>query len=233
MIDMIALEQAIIRAKKKYNSVFSTVIEDDVFIWRLLTQKEYEIIDKTTNGDIYAKEEMVCQYATVYPNDIVFALYKAGVPTQLSESILYESGFKTNAKIYNQLEKSRTDINKNFMSQAYVIICSAFPQYKIEEVEEWDIEHLVDMVAKAEWKMNVIDGKPFTFEKTEQAQEEINIREIEEEIIKIGGDPILLLYNQYYKRNKEYCNFPFIVGRSYDNKAVCDGARKEIQQRYN
>lgn len=234
------LEKAIIDAKNKYGNVYSITIGDDVFIWRLLTQKEYEIINKSCSGDKYIKEEMICQYVTVYPKDIMYSTCKAGVATQLSKHILQESGFSDNGKAYEFLDACREDNDRNFITQAHIVVASAFPQYKFEEIESWDIEQLIDMVSKAEWKLNVIDGKPFRFEKIEstgeeggepQPTEEETLHILEQELIELGGDPILMLHNRFYKKEKSYCDMPFILGRWWNREDAVNATREEIQKR--
>lgn len=235
MLDIFKLEKAIIEGKKEYGNVYSVNIGEDVFIWRLLTQKEYELINKSCSGDKYIKEEMICQHAILYPKDIIFATCKAGVATQLSKHILYESGFANNKKAYEFLDACRHDNYSNFITQAHIVVAAAFPQYKFEEIESWDIEHLIDMVSKAEWKLNIIDGKPFVFEKTEDeetkpTQEEI-MHSIEQELIEYGGDPVLMLYSKFYKKEKTYCDMPFILGNWWNREDAVDATRKAIQER--
>lgn len=238
MINMLELEKAIIDAKNKYGNVYSITIGEDVFVWRLLTQKEYEIINKSCSGDKYIKEEMICQYVTVYPKDILYSTYKAGIATQLSKHILQESGFSDNGKAYHFLDACREDNDRNFITQAHIVVASAFPQYKFEEIESWDIEQLIDMVSKAEWKLNVIDNKPFRFEKieslddeNEQDTKEESLHILEQELIELGGDPVLMLYDRFYKKEKPYYDMPFILGRWWNREDVVDATREGIQKR--
>lgn len=237
MLNHQEIEQVIIDAKKKFQNIFSTVINGELFIWRLLSGIEYEIISKTSGGDIYIKEEIICQQAVIYPK-VDFSLYKAGIPSKLAPQIIEESGFASKEKTQRFLDECRLNVFTRFQEQAYIVIASAFPQYSFEEMETWDIEKLIKMVARAEWKINVIDGKEFMFEKEEEQeeeQEEINekekLKELENEIINRGGDPIFTLYESTYKEHKEYMDHPFIMGNHFDREDVVNGVREKIQQR--
>lgn len=233
------LEEIIIDAKKNYRTVFSTVIGGELFVWRLLSGIEYEIISKTSNGDQYIKEELVCQQAVIYPK-VDFSSYKAGIPTNLAPHILEESGFSGTGKALNYLSTCRGKLATQFQEQAYVVIASAFPQYTFEEIEDWDIEKLIRMVARAEWKINIIDGKDFIFEREEdvseeEPQEEVDerekLRELEQRVIEQGGDPIFTLYHSVYKQEKEYMPLPLIMGNNLHREEVVNVVRENIQQR--
>lgn len=236
MINLEDLEIAIIDAKQRYTNVYSTKINDDVFIWKLLNTKELEIINKTSAYDVQEREDLVCQYAVIFPKDIDFSNYKAGVPPTLAPLILEESGFTSADKIYKYLDGLRKDLETNFISQASVIIVSAFPQYTFNEVENWDIETFLDILAKAEWKFKVLDGRDFKLEKTkleEETEEEKKekLKKLEEALIQMGGDPILHLYEDYYKKEKKYTELPFIVGNNYTNKEVVNAVQQQLQKR--
>lgn len=239
-MNMFKLEEIIIKAKKQYDAVFSTVIGEDLFVWRLLTHKEIELIDKSSIGDKYTREELICQYAVIYPDDIIFASYKAGIPEILSSQILNESGFSSVKKIYNYLDEVRADLSTNFISQASIAIVSAFPQYKFEEIEEWDVEKFITMAARAEWKLQNIDDKKFGFRKTEETDdneadilsEKDRLKELEQQLVEMGADPILCLYEDFYKKDKPYTELPFIMGKNWDREDVCNAVTKSLSQRY-
>lgn len=231
------MEKAIIDAKLKYGNIFSTVIGDDAYIWRLITPSEYEIIVKTSGHDLDLKEELICQYAVVFP-PTDFSKCKAGVPIQLSKQILRESGFSASNKIKEHLAICRENVATRFQEQSVILIASAFPQYKLEEIEGWDMEKLIHMVARAEWKMTNIDGKEFIFDddssdeaNNTDVDEKEQLKEIEQNIIERGGDPILTLYNDYYKEKKEYFSYPLIMGNNLDREDVLDEVRRQINKR--
>lgn len=233
-----SLEKLIIDSKKKYGSIFSMIVGEELFLFRLLTKKEYEIVIKSTAGDEDLKEEMVCQYAVLYP-DVDFATYKAGIPTALAPAILYESGFVSADKAYQYLYESRVNVLDNFTEQAAIVIISAFPAYTFEDIEEWDIEKILLMAARAEWKLNVIDGNDFVFsreqEEEQEEQEEVDekqlLKELEQKIIEQGGDPILQLHETVYKKERKFFDLPLIMGNNIHREDVVDAVRKSIHER--
>lgn len=85
--------------KSQYGEVFLSEFDEDIFIWRILTRKEYKDIMKIPNSDSYYKEERFCEKAVIHPADYSFIKMsngKAGIPTLLSEYIMQKSGFEAN-----------------------------------------------------------------------------------------------------------------------------------------
>lgn len=234
----IDLEKLIIDLKKKNYILFTTTIGYQFYIWRPVTRKEFDIIMKSSAGNTYVRDEMICQISVLYPQ-VNFATYKAGIATTLSPQIIEESGFGSVQKTYNYLSSTRQYILNNFTSQAEIVIAAAFPQYKFEEIREWSLEQLLDMVARAEWKLNVIDNKNFVFETvaketddtTEKKSSEEEMRELEQDIIETGGDPILYLGDIYAKKvKKAYTEFPFIMGSQWNNEEMIQHVGEQLRK---
>lgn len=239
-ISDVELERLIIDLKKKNYVLFTNMIGDEFFIWRPVTRKEYDIIIKSSAGDTDTKDEMICQISVLYPQ-VDFSTYKAGIPTMLAPVIIEESGFGSVEKTYNYLNSTRQYILNNFTSQAEIVIASAFPQYKFEEIREWSLEQLLDMVAKAEWKLNIIDGKNFVFDTVVNSDDDSNeeepkskeeeVRELEQDIIEAGGDPILYLGEMYKKdAKKPYTDFPFIMGSQWNNEEMIKHVGEQLRK---
>lgn len=85
--------------KSLYNdSVYLTEFEEEVFIWRPITRKEYKAVMKIPNADSFYKEERICEAVVLYPeayNFMSMTSGKAGIPTMLSELVMARSGFET------------------------------------------------------------------------------------------------------------------------------------------
>jgi len=238
------LEKLIIDFKKEYYSVFATSVGDKFYIWRPLTRTEYDIINKSSAGDTLLREEMICQFSVLFPK-VNFSVYKAGIPGSLAPQILEESGFGSVYKTYSYLGHSRQAVLDSFTAQAEIVIASAFPNYTFEEMKSWNLEQILDMVARAEWKLNVIDHKDFIFEMTqgvpqegeegaEPKTHEEEMKELEQQIIEQGGDPILQLGHIYRLKNKkDYVPYPFIMGTSWDNEVVVNAVSKQLQSHSN
>ena len=78
--------------------------------------------------------------------------------------------------------------------------------------------------------------KDLVFEAVEEKQEETQpqdpkevLKKIEEDIINTGGDPILTLIN-FYKTKKDYIEFPFIMGKNWDNEVVINAVRQKLNK---
>lgn len=235
----IDLEKLIIDLKKKNYILFTTTVGYQFYIWRPVTRKEYDIIMRSSAGNTYIRDEMICQVSILYPR-VDFATYKAGVCTTLAPQIIEESGFGSVQKTYDYLNSTRQYILKNFTSQAEIVIAAAFPQYKFEEIREWSLEQLLDMVAKAEWKLNVIDNKNFVFEAVsadeenddvEKPTKEEAIKKLEQDIITTGGDPILYLGDMYARQvKKPYTDFPFIMGSQWNNEEMIQYVGEQLRK---
>jgi len=84
--------------KSQYGEeVYLTEFEEDIFIWRPITRKEYKQVMKVQNADTYYKEERICESVVLFPEQYNFMNMtngKAGIPTLLSELVMEKSGFQ-------------------------------------------------------------------------------------------------------------------------------------------
>lgn len=77
--------------------VYLTEFEEDIFLWRPITRKEYKQIMKINNADSFYKEERICEACVLYPQNYNFMTMtsgKAGIPTLLAELVMEKSGFQ-------------------------------------------------------------------------------------------------------------------------------------------
>ena len=77
--------------------VYLTEFEEEVFLWRPITRKEYKQVMKVQNADSFYKEERICEACILYPkgyNFMAMTAGKAGIPTLLAELIMEKSGFQ-------------------------------------------------------------------------------------------------------------------------------------------
>lgn len=83
--------------KEKYGQIYMTEVDDEeVFIWRVLTRKEFKEIMGLENSDALYREERVCEKCILWPEGYTFDKIsdgKAGVPTILAEQVMERSGF--------------------------------------------------------------------------------------------------------------------------------------------
>lgn len=83
--------------KSRYGEIYLTEFEEDVFIWRSLTRKEYKEIMKIANADNFYKEERICDKVVIWPegyNFLKMGQGKAGIPTLIAELVMEKSGFQ-------------------------------------------------------------------------------------------------------------------------------------------
>ncbi len=90
------LQSEIIGWKKQFTKVYSTNIEDDIFIWRPLNRFEYKQIMSTPNTNELMREEMICEICVLFPYGYCYedmVNQAGGVPSMLAEQIMQKSGF--------------------------------------------------------------------------------------------------------------------------------------------
>lgn len=83
--------------KSRFGDIYLTEFEEEVFIWRALTRKEYKEIMKVERADNFYKEERICDKVVIYPESYNFmqmAQGKAGIPTLIAELVMEKSGFQ-------------------------------------------------------------------------------------------------------------------------------------------
>lgn len=90
------LQSEIIAWKKQFGKVYSTNIEDDIYIWRPLNRFEYKQIMSTPNTNELMREEMICEICVLFPYGYCYedmVNQAGGVPSMLAEQIMQKSGF--------------------------------------------------------------------------------------------------------------------------------------------
>jgi hypothetical protein len=88
--------------KKQFGEVLYADVKGQGFIFRPLERYEYKAIIATPNSDPLIREEMICEYCVLYPQEYDFsqmAGQKAGYPAVLSELIMDHSGFTRDVKV--------------------------------------------------------------------------------------------------------------------------------------
>lgn len=79
------------------DEVYLTEFEEEIFLWRPISRKEYKQVMKVQNADSFYKEERICEACILFPaqyNFMNMSMGKAGVPTLLAELIMEKSGFQ-------------------------------------------------------------------------------------------------------------------------------------------
>jgi hypothetical protein len=79
------------------DEIYLTEFEEEIFLWRPITRKEYKQVMKVPNADSFYKEERICEAVILYPQNYNFMAMtagKAGIPTLLAELVMEKSGFQ-------------------------------------------------------------------------------------------------------------------------------------------
>lgn len=164
------LVEKIIDWKNKYSNIFAVKIAGELFIIRPLTRSEFNKIMEFDANDVL-KENMVCETATLYPENYDFETCIAGIPTELAKKILEESLLMLDDKARSVLNKFRDEM-KEYQHQISCIIVEAFPTLNIDEVETWDMYKTLKYLSRAEWVLTQLRGLPIVSANTKQKQRE-------------------------------------------------------------
>lgn len=156
-IDLTALY---LKYKESYRNVFLCQIGEQAFVYRALGRKEY--YDLTTNKKFnnFQREEILCDVCVLWPENFNWQDCDAGIPSELAKKILKNS--------YLDEPESRRVVLSYYRSEMYdldnqitCLINEAFPQYDIEQIEQWDVEKTMKYLSRAEWKLHNLHGLEF------------------------------------------------------------------------
>lgn len=135
----------------KYSNVFIVEIENERFIYRPLGRREWCDLCANKNLSSLEREEVVCGLCTLYPEDYDFSECIAGIPSQLHNEIMKNSYLSLDDMI-NMISYYRQETN-TINSNITCIINEAFPNFDIEEIENWDMDKTIKYFTRAEWKL--------------------------------------------------------------------------------
>ncbi len=149
--DSVDISQLYIKLMNEYRNIYIEKIENAVFIYRSIGRAEYRKIMSEKQIDDMQKEEIICETCVLYPENYNFEDCVAGIPTTLCQRIITNSFIDPKAAV-GLLVNYRNDM-WDLDQQATCIINEAFPQFDIEEIEEWDMEKTMKYLSRAEWKL--------------------------------------------------------------------------------
>jgi hypothetical protein len=214
------LQFIIAELKSKFGEIHAVEVEEtgELYLFRLLTRKEYAEIMMIAGNDKNMKEELICQVAVVWPEGLNFAQGDAGLPSLIAPEIVNESGFGTLQKSHYYFNFYRSQMSL-FDKQAEAAIQAAFPDITDEEMMDWTVDKLMQKLAKAEWILKNVKGYPVSFEEqsVEETTEEVEpptFKELGNQMREQGLDP-MIEYAPYILRERPFAEFPFIAGTDY------------------
>jgi len=209
-------------------------------IWRELTRREYRHINQTAK-DEFELEELLCATAVLHP-PLDYKRGLAGIPGVLAPLIAETSGFMDERQLLDSLEFHRGSMSQ-FENQAETYIKVAFPQYTFEEMADWTVDKLTNILARAEWALTNVaragNGSPAPVFEAQQSQQANTQRpsttsskeQFKKAVANIreqGMDPMIVLSPQIISK-PAYIIPPLIGGTSqWRNEVILDAIRKQI-----
>ncbi len=178
----IDLDALIEETFQKYNAIFFSEIDNQLYAYRPLGRKEYKDILSNENLDDWDKQDAIVKTAIVYPTDLDLDNCPAGVPDQLCNDIVSKSCLDPESMLY-LLHVQRQEAEQ-LGSEMACIIAEAFPNYSIDEIESWNNFKFMKIYAQAEWVLKNIRGVEFQLDIIDYLAEAAGVTT--EELINMG-----------------------------------------------
>ena len=158
----IDLDALIEETFQKYNAVFFSEIDGQLYSYRPLGRKEYKDILTNENLNDWDKQDEIVKTALVYPVDFDLDECPAGLPEQLCNDIVEKSCLDPESMVY-LLHMNRQEAEQ-LGSEMACIIAEAFPSYTLDEIESWNNFKFIKIYTQAEWVLKNIRGVQFQFD---------------------------------------------------------------------
>lgn len=164
--------------QEQYRNVFMIRLEGDVFIYRSLGRAEYKKLMLEEDLSDLEKQDVICEVCVLWPQQYDFENCSAGLPDILYKKILENSfldAVDSRKIVLMHYRNEMFDLD----NQITCVINEAFPQFDIEEIEQWDIEKTTKYLSRAEWKLHNLRGLAFvdTSDQVESFYERVNPEE--------------------------------------------------------
>lgn len=151
-VEEVNLDEVISNLYKEHETLYFSEIGGQIFIYMPLSRKKYKKIMSNTELSSFEQEDEICKAALLWPEDFDFDNCHAGIPPALYQEIITKS-FLTNFSDMIYLIEAYREEAEELDSQMTCIISEAFPNYTVEEIEEWDMLKFTRMFTKSEWKL--------------------------------------------------------------------------------
>lgn len=157
----VGIEEIIENATKNNQLIFASSIDDIVFIFKPITRKQYKIIYMNNEITEEDKKDEICKTCLLWPQDFDLENCSAGIPDALADEILEKSCIDTES-IKALIDINRIEMEQDSWHKMVCTISEAFPAYKVEEIEAWDMYKFIEMFVKSEWKIKEYKGLEVT-----------------------------------------------------------------------
>jgi hypothetical protein len=156
--------------QQEYDEVYWNTIDNQIFIYRALGRREYRQLLQAELSEIEV-EDTVCQACLLYPKDFDFENCVGGIPTELFRHILSNSFLDSIDSKKLVITHFRAEMQE-FDNQITCIINEAFPNFDIEEIENWDMAKTAKYLSRAEWKLNILRNIPIDYDQSDKLMEQ-------------------------------------------------------------
>ena len=187
VINSVDFATIISELEQKYRNIFWTIFEGEAYIYKALGRRDFRRIVSNEELSIEDKKDEIIKACIVYPEDFDIDDCIAGLINVLYSKIMEVSYLNDEESKANVIEYYRQDMY-SLDNQITCLIYEAFPNFDIEEIENWDLERTAKYLSRAEYKLQNFRGFEFNeayFQGTvpaEQPQEQQTEEEVKEEI---------------------------------------------------
>ena len=187
VINSIDFATIVAELEQKYRNIFWTIFEGEAYIYKALGRRDFRRIVSNEELSIEDKKDEIIKACIVYPEDFDIDDCIAGLINVLYSKIMEVSYLNDEESKANVIEYYRQDMY-SLDNQITCLINEAFPNFDIEEIENWDLERTAKYLSRAEYKLQNFRGFEFNeayFQGTapaEQPQEQQTAEEVKEEI---------------------------------------------------
>ena len=146
--------------KKKYGSVFQTIIKDIEVVFRELTFSEYDKIAEYQNSGDYSSvdtEDLIIECAVVYPENFNINKIPPGMVTSLAEQIVDFSGFYS-ARLAKQILEDKREYANQVRSLMKAFVLATITSYSPEQLDDMTFSQLAEKVALSEKIIEIQQG---------------------------------------------------------------------------
>lgn len=174
--------------EEQYRSIYWTHIEGDLYIYKPIGRKDYrEIVGSEMS--IEDKKDELIKKCILFPEDFDIDDMVAGMIDVLFEKIIDISYLDSEESRVGVIEYYRQEMY-NLDNQITCIINEAFPQFDIEDIENWDVEKTAKYLSRAEWKLQNFRGFQFNEEYFDygQASSQVEQEEVQEQQVNTNED---------------------------------------------
>lgn len=187
IVNSVDFAAIIAELEQKYRNIFWTIFEGEAYIYKALGRRDFRRIVSNENLSIEDKKDEIIKACIVYPEDFDIDDCIAGLINVLYSKIMEVSYLNDEESRASVIEYYRQDMY-SLDNQITCLINEAFPNFDIEEIENWDLERTAKYLSRAEYKLQNFRGFEFNeayFQETattEQPQEQETTEEVEQEI---------------------------------------------------